>query len=552
MGSLVVLAAVRRRWCGGGIPARKVGLVSQSVQPILLNGSWVASRSAGTFQAVNPTLERPMPQVFPVSSWSEIDSVIGAAAAASREMRGWPGSRFADFLEAYALEIESRADLLVETAHAETGLAKSPRLKDGELPRTTNQIRQAAAAARSESWRVPTIDTATNIRSMFGQLGPVVVFGPNNFPYAYNGIAGGDFAAAIAAGNPVIAKGHPCHPETTRIFGEAAVAAVRSTGMPAGLVQLIYRTSHEDGLRLVSDSRIGGIGYTGARHTGLRLKAAADAAGKPIYLELSSINPVFMLPGALQERLEKIADEFAASCLMGAGQFCTNPGLVIVPSGALGEALTAAVAARFSAAASGTMLAEGVRSSFLKAVQTIQAAGAELVTGGQAGGGVGVCCQNTLLKVSAAKFLQHPEVFQTEAFGNGSLFVVAESTDQMAELAEHLEGNLTGSIYSDTQGADDAACDRLEKVLRTKVGRLLNDKMPTGVAVVSSMNHGGPFPATGHPGFTAVGVPGSVTRFGMLQCYDAVRQHRLPAVLQDRNPGGIWRRINGQWTTADV
>ncbi|MFN5587590.1 MAG: aldehyde dehydrogenase (NADP(+)), partial [Planctomyces sp.] len=165
---------------------------------------------------------------------------------------------------------------------------------------------------------------------------------------------------------------------------------------------------------------------------------------------------------------------------------------------------------------------------------------------------VGVCCQNTLLQVSAAKFLQHPEVFQTEAFGNGSLFVHADSTEQMAELAEHLEGNLTGSIYSDTQGADDAACDRLEKVLRTKVGRLLNDKMPTGVAVVSAMNHGGPFPATGHPGFTAVGVPGSVTRFGMLQCYDAVRQHRLPAVLQDRNPGGVWRRINGQWTTADV
>ncbi len=526
--------------------------MSTSIQPILFNGAWVSSQAAGTFQAVNPAVQQPMPQVFPVSSWAEIDAVIGASAAAAREMRGWPGSRFADFLEAYALEIEARADQLVETAHAETGLAKSPRLKDAELPRTTNQIRQAAATARNESWRVPTIDTAVNIRSMCGQLGPVVVFGPNNFPYAYNGIAGGDFAAAIAAGNPVIAKGHPSHPETTRIFGEAAVAAVRSTGMPAGLVQLIYRTSHEDGLRLVSDPRIGGIGYTGARQTGLRLKAAADAAGKPIYLELSSINPVFMLPGALSERLEKIADEFTASCLMGAGQFCTNPGLVIVPAGAQGAALTAAVAARFSAAAAGTMLSEGVRSSFLKAVQTILAAGAELVTGGQAGGGVGVCCQNTLLQVSAAKFLQHPEVFQTEAFGNGSLFVHADSTEQMAELAEHLEGNLTGSIYSDTQGADDAACDRLEKVLRTKVGRLLNDKMPTGVAVVSAMNHGGPFPATGHPGFTAVGVPGSVTRFGMLQCYDAVRQHRLPAVLQDRNPGGVWRRINGQWTTADV
>lgn len=526
--------------------------MSNSVQPILLNGSWTSSVATATFQAVNPATEQPMPQTFPVSPWSEIDAVIGHAAQASAEMRGWPGTRFAEFLEAYATEIELRADLLVETAHAETGLPKSPRLKDGELPRTTNQIRQAAASARSESWRVPTIDTATNIRSMFGALGPVVVFGPNNFPYAYNGIAGGDFAGAIAAGNPVIAKGHPCHPETTRIFGEAAVAAVRATGMPSGLVQLIYRTSHEDGLRLVSDARIGGVGYTGARHTGLKLKAAADAAGKPIYLELSSINPVFMLAGALRERLEKIADEFTGSCLLGAGQFCTNPGLVVVPAGEVGDAFTSLVAEKFRAAPVSTMLAEGVRSSFLKAVGTIVAAGATLVTGGAAGGGKGVCCQNTLMKVSGRQFLTNPLAFQTEAFGNGSLFIHAESTAQMLEIAEHLEGNLTGSIYTDTQGSDDTDYTLIEKVLRTRVGRLLNDKMPTGVAVVSSMNHGGPFPATGHPGFTAVGVPASVTRFGMLQSYDAVRQHRLPAVLQDRNPGGVWRRINGEWTQADV
>ncbi len=526
--------------------------MSNSVQPILLNGAWAASQATATFQAVNPVTEQPMPQTFPVSPWSEIDAVIGHAARASAEMRGWPGSRFAEFLEVYATEIESRAELLVETAHAETGLPKSPRLKDGELPRTTNQLRQAAASARDESWRVPTIDTATNIRSMFGALGPVVVFGPNNFPYAYNGIAGGDFAGAIAAGNPVIAKGHPCHPETTRIFGEAAVAAVKATGMPSGLVQLIYRTSHEDGLKLVSDHRIGGVGYTGARQTGLKLKAAADAAGKPIYLELSSINPVYILSGALRERLEKIADEFTSSCLMGAGQFCTNPGLIIVPAGEVGDAFTALVAEKFQAAPVGTMLAEGVRGSFLKAVGTILDAGGKLVTGGEAGGGKGVCCRNTLMKVSGRQFLVNPLAFQTEAFGNGSLIVHAESTAQMLEIAEQLEGNLTGCIYTDTQGSDDSDYVQIEKILRTRVGRLLNDKMPTGVAVVSSMNHGGPFPATGHPGFTAVGVPASVTRFGMLQSYDAVRPHRLPSVLQNRNPGGVWRRINGEWTQADI
>lgn len=526
--------------------------MTNMLQPVLINGSWVKSSGTATFQAVNPTTEETMPQVFPVSPWDELDHAIAAAFEVSREMRGWPGVRFAEFLEAYANEIEKRSDALVEMAHAETGLAKSPRLKDGELPRTTNQIRQAANSARIESWRVPTIDTAANIRSMFGPIGPVVVFGPNNFPYAYNGIAGGDFAAAIAAGNPVIAKGHPCHPETTRIFAEAAVAAIEATKMPKALVQLVYRTSHEDGLKLVSDPRIGAVGYTGARQTGLRLKAAADAAGKPIYLELSSINPVFMLSGALTERTDKIADEFTASCLMATGQFCTNPGLVVVPAGELGEGLLSAVADRFTKAPVGTMLAEGVRQSFERGVRTILDAGASLVCGGQSGGGKGVCFQNTLMRVSGRQFLANPHALQTEAFGNGSLFVFADSVEQMAEIAEELEGNLTGSIYSDTSGSDDSVYPAIEKVLRTKVGRLLNDKMPTGVAVSSAMNHGGPFPATGHPGFTAVGVPASVTRFGMLQSYDAVRPNRLPPVLQDKNPGKVWRRINAEWSQDDV
>lgn len=523
------------------------------VHPVLIQGQWVASSGSQTFHAANPATEEVLPGEFPLSPWSEIDQVLEAAAEASRQMRGWPGSRFADFLEAYADAIEAKADALVAAANAETGLPVSPRLKDGELPRTTNQLRQAAEAARTNSWNRPTIDTASGIRSVLGPIGPVVVFGPNNFPFAFNGIAGGDFAAAIAAGNPVIAKGHSSHPETTRLFAEAAMEAIKKTDMPEAMVQLVYRTSHEDGYKLVSDSRIGAIGYTGARHTGLKLKERADAAGKPIYLELSSINPVFVLEGALAERSDAIADDFSGSCLMGTGQFCTNPGMVVVPASDAGKAFVEAVGKRFSAAAVGTMLSEGVRKAFAEGVQTLQTAGATLVAGGKPGGGTGVSFQNTLLSVSASEFLKDPELFQTEAFGNGSLMVLADSVQQMAEIAEALEGNLTGCLYTDTNGADDEAYCAIEPALRTKVGRLLNDKMPTGVAVSAAMNHGGPFPCTGHPGFTAVGLPGSAMRFGMLQSYDNIRPNRLPEVLRDSNVNSdTFRLVDGRWTTEDV
>ena len=523
------------------------------VQPVLINGEWIQSEGTNTFHATNPATQEQLATEFPVSPWSEVQRAIDAAAEASRQMRGWTGDRFADFLEEYASQIEIRTDALVEAANQETALPVSPRLKDGELPRTTNQLRQAAEAARSNSWRQPVIDSATGIRSMLGPIGPVVVFGPNNFPFAFNGISGGDFAAAVAAGNPVIAKGHSCHPETTRLFAEAALEAAQKTNMPSGFVQLIYRTSHEDGYKLVSDPQVAASGYTGARHTGLKLKAAADAAGKPFYAELSSINPVYVLSGALAERSDAIADEFTTSCLMGTGQFCTNPGLVIVPDDDAGRSFVDAVSQRFQSAGVGTMLGEGVCHSFGEGISTLQKAGATLVAGGQPGGGSGYCFNNTLLTVDADKFLSDPEVFQTEAFGNGSLIVFARSAEQMAQIAESLEGNLTGCIYSDTNGTDDQAYSVIEPALRTKVGRLLNDKMPTGVAVSPAMNHGGPYPATAHANTTAVGMPTSIPRFSMLCCYDNVRPSRLPAVLQDKNPtGSVWRQIDGQWTTADV
>ena len=524
-----------------------------SIQPVLIAGNWRKAQASGTFTAENPAQGRPLADTFPISSWADCDAALASAVEAAAMLRETPPERIAQFLDRYAQQIEAHRDALVEIAHAETALAKTPRLAEVELPRTTGQLRQAAAAAREGSWAWPTIDTKLNIRSCFLPLGPVCVFGPNNFPYAYNGVAGGDFAAAIATGNPVIAKANTSHPATALKLAELAHAAVLQSELPPGAVQLLYRTSHADGERLVADPRTGATAYTGSRAAGLALKAAADRAGKPIYLELSSVNPVVVLPGALAERSDAIVDEFTTSCLMSTGQFCTNPGFVLLVGGAATEDFIAKVAGRFESAAVGTLLSRGVAQSLAANVARLIAAGAQVLVGGQPLVGDGHRFANTLLRVSGQRFLADPTTLQSEAFGNASLLVVADDARQAAQVIDQLEGNLTGCIYSDTRGGDDRLYEELAPRLRTRVGRLLNDKMPTGVAVSPAMNHGGPYPATGHPGFTAVGIPASLRRFAMLACYDNVRPHRLPPALQDKNPNGaMWRLIDGAWTQADV
>lgn len=520
---------------------------------VLIAGSWRDADSTGTFQSTNPNTNQKLPTEFPVSAWSDCDEALNAAVDAAREMRKLPAETIATFLETFADLIEGAKDALVEAAHAETGLAKSPRLADGELPRTSGQLRAAAASARSGDWAMATVDTVTGIRSVYEALGPVCVFGPNNFPFAFGSVSGGDFAAAIASGNPVIGKANSSHPETTRLFAELALSAAESTGVPNSIVQLIYRTSHADGERLVSDPRIGATGYTGSRGAGLKLKAAADAVGKPIYLELSSVNPVVVLPGAFESRGDELVDEFCGSALMGTGQFCTNPGLVVAIKGEKTSAFINAVKERFAAAPAGTLLSPAVASSLTSSISKLTEFGAELQTGGGEAEPDRCAVANTLLTATGAQFLSDPEGFQTEAFGNASLMVVADDLQQLCDIISALEGNLTGCVYSDAAGSDDAAYDQVIFELTPKVGRVLNDKMPTGVAVSAAMNHGGPYPATGHPGFTAVGIPGSLLRFAKLTSYDNVRPNRLPVILKDKNPtGNTPRRVDGAWTTADV
>lgn len=506
--------------------------VTMPAAPILVNDSWIASSSKTTFPSINPKTTSPLPGEYPVSGWADIEPALVAAEQAFTQLQQLPDAVRADFLEKYASRLEANKAALIEAASSETGLPAEPRLGTNELPRTCDQLRQAAQSVRLKTWQQPTIDAARNIRSCFIPLGPALVIGPNNFPFAYNSIAGGDFASAIAAGCPVIAKGHPAHPRTTQLLAEQALLASKEAGLPSGTVQLIYHVTNEDGLKLVADPRIAAIGFTGSKIAGLSLKKVADEHGKPIFLEMGSLNPVVILPGALTERSAALLDEITGSCLLGMGQFCTNPGLLFFLAGAPTESFLTGMVEKYRSTPVGTLLTQGVRDNLTASVKAIVSAGAKILVGGEPGGGTGFSYQHTLLRTTGKLFISNPAGLQREAFGNATLAIVCDSIAELHTALKCLEGQLVGSIYSDATGKDDADYAGVERILRNKVGRLLNDKMPTGVMVSPAMNHGGPFPATGHPHFTAVGFPGSIRRFCMLASYDSVRPDRLPEVLK--------------------
>lgn len=517
-------------------------------QPLLVAGDWRAPREpAGSFRAFDPATGAAIGPSYPVCGAADVEAALAAASDAADALADIPPARIAGFLETYAQAIDEDADTLTALAHAETALPAATRLAEVELPRTTRQLRLAARAVREYAWTEPVIDSAAGLRSHYAPLHkPVAVFGPNNFPLAFNAVAGSDFASAIAARNPVIAKAHPAHPATCERLARLAHRAVLATSLPAATVQMLYGYDRALGLRLAGDARLGAIGFTGSRAGGLALKAAADAAGVPAYLEMSSINPVFLLPGALAERGAALAEEFFVSCTAGGGQFCTNPGLVVVPDDAAGDAFVSAAIAHFKAAPPGILFARGVQEGLQQATDALLAWGATCLAGGSAVG-PGYRFQPSLLQIRARSFLKHADQLQREAFGPVSLLVRTQDENDMLALAARLEGNLTGTLYAATDGRDDQAMARLARALRPRVGRLVANRMPTGVAVSAAMNHGGPWPSTGHPGFTAVGMPAAIRRFAALHCYDHAPDALLPTELRDDNPQGIARRVDGAW-----
>ena len=398
-----------------------------SPQSVLIGGQWRPSQSSGTFRADNPATAQPLDEVYPVSSWADVDAALAAAQAAFGPLRELPAERIADFLEQYAARIESGAEALVAMAHAETALPVKPRLADVELPRTTAQLREAARAARSGSWLLPTIDTKLNIRSCHAPLGPVWVFRPEQFPLRVQQHLGrrlcrcdrqrqpGDWQSQHFASRHDAAAGRMLRTKRPR-----------EAGLPPGSVQLIYRTSHADGERAVADPRTAATGYTGSRTAGLALKAAADRAGKPIYLELSSVNPVVVLPQAHRQPRR-------AAC-RGVYDQLPDGNRPVLHEPRAGDRAgrrtrprrsSTPCVEKFQQAPVGTLLSRGVAESLAANVGKLVAGGREAAGRRHAGGGTGFSYANSLLRTSGEEFLARPELFQTEAFGNASLFVVA-------------------------------------------------------------------------------------------------------------------------------
>jgi 2,5-dioxopentanoate dehydrogenase len=517
-------------------------------EPVLIAGQWRAATATGSFRAVDPTTGVDRPQQWPVSGWSDVDAALDAAVGAAPVLASLPGARIAEFLERYADRLAARGDDLVAIAHAESGLAVKPRLADVELPRTLDQLRQAAVAAREGTWRMGMIDSQRNIRSAAFGLGPVVVFPPANFPLAYGAVTGGDFAAAIAAGNPVIAKAHPGHPGVSRLAADEALFAVIETGLPPATVQLVHGISMDDGARLVADGRVGGTGFTGGQEAGKRLYAAAAAAGRVIWVEMGSLNPVVLLPGALAERGSEIAGELTASVTGSAGQFCTKPGVVFLINDEAAATFTTAVAERFLAIGAQVLLGKVGRERLVSAIALLEKAGARVLSGG--GVGDGPCSHRpTLLAVPAADLVARPHSLLIEAFGNATVLVQCASVGELMQAVACVPGALAASLYSAKDGRDDATVGQVAAELVARAGRIIENRMPTGLAVTPPMQHGGPWPSAGPPFFSAVGMPWSILRFARRICFDGWSQNRLPECLQDATPEGRpWRFIDAAWT----
>lgn len=485
---------------------------------------------------------------YPVSTVADVATVCAAADAAFDAYRETSGEDRAAFLEAIADEIAGIGDALIERAAAESGLPVA-RLT-GERGRTIGQLRLFAGVVRDGHWRGLRIDPALSDRAPLPRpdlrlrmvpLGPVAVFGASNFPLAFS-TAGGDTAAALAAGCPVVVKGHPAHPGTDAMVAEAIRRAVARAGLPDGVFGHVRGPGNDLGAALVSDPRIAAVGFTGSRGGGLALVRLAQARAVPIpvYAEMSSINPVVLMPAALAARGEALGRDFVASLTMGAGQFCTNPGLVVAVSGDGLAAFEAAAAAALGEHAPQPMLTGGIRTAYAEGTRALEGnrAVTELARGCE---GDGVARETArLFATDAASFLADPALGD-EVFGASSLVVRCRDLSEVRQVLAGLEGQLTATLHLDPADETDAAA--LVPVLERRAGRVLVNGWPTGVEVAHAMVHGGPFPATADGRSTSVGSL-AIDRFLRPVCYQNLPAALLPSELRDGAAGP--RLIDGQ------
>jgi NADP-dependent aldehyde dehydrogenase len=517
----------------------------------MLNGTSIlgTKRSATTgegFYGINPATGEQLQPAFFSASAEDVDTAARLADAAFSSYSKLSNSRRAAFLRSIADALLKASREIIERAHLETALPV-PRL-EGELARTANQLRLFAEVVEEGSWVNARIDTADperkplpkpDIRSVLQPLGPVAVFGASNFPLAFS-VAGGDSASALAAGCPVVVKAHPAHPGTSELVGTVIRECVATAGLHEGTFSLLFDSGIEVGSRLVQHPLIKAVGFTGSLKAGRALMDLCASRPEPIpcYAEMSSTNPVFVLPGALKEH-DKIAADLTASYTLGAGQFCTKPGLVFLPPQDETSGLVEEMRRRAASLPAFTMLTAGIAAQYKRGIaQQTQANGARVVAAPDTIFGTAAA----LLEADAEDILKNPALTE-EIFGPTTLLVRYQSREQMLRIAESLQGHLTATLLGTEE--DLAGHQDLIAILERKVGRIIFNGYPTGVEVCHSMVHGGPYPATSESKSTSVGTL-AVYRFARPVCYQNIPQPVLPEALRDSNQLGLLRMVNGQ------
>jgi alpha-ketoglutaric semialdehyde dehydrogenase len=510
------------------------------------------------FRATNPKSGESLEPSFFAAAPDEVDKAASLAHQAFATYSKVSGRDKGVFLRKIASNIESLAKEIVERAELETALPKV-RLQ-GETARTCGQLRLFAQVVEEGSWVSARIDRPDqerkpapkpDIRSMLRPLGPVVVFGASNFPLAFS-VAGGDTASALAAGNPVIVKGHSAHPGTSEMVGHAVSQAVRQCDLPEGVFSLLFDTGNQVGIALTKHPLVKAGGFTGSRTAGRILMDVAATRPEPIpfFAEMSSTNPVFILPGALAERADSIAAGLHASFTLGAGQFCTKPGLVFLPATAEADGLITKLQQLVGESAPFYLLTRGIRSSYgaairaRKATSKVKLMAEKSPSAGDGGFGVGAA----LFETEALSFSQD-ENLAAEIFGPATLLIRHSSRHEVLEAAGNLEGHLTATILGSNQDLRDFS--DLIAILERKVGRLIFNGFPTGVEVCHAMVHGGPYPATSDGRSTSVGSQ-AILRFCRPVCYQGFPEAELPDELKDPNPLLIWRMVDGEMTSEAI
>lgn len=524
-------------------------------------GEPVDNRADGVFTAENPAGRSRLEPEFCEATKVQVDAALDAASGVFAEFRSQPPERRAALLEAIATEVDNLGDALLERANLETGLPIA-RLKV-ERGRANSQARAYADYLRDGLWRDARIDFGQpdrqidgqlrpkpDVRSHFQAVGPAVVFGASNFPIAIS-VVGADSVAALGVGCPIVVKGHPAHPGTSELLATAIYRAIESTSLPSEIFSLLQGTRHEFGAALVAHPKTSVVAFTGSLHAG---RALADIAASrripvPFYGELGSVNPVFVLPGAMKDRGVGIAARFVNSLNMGVGQFCTNPGIVLAQQSDGYDAFANAIRQHAERAKPGTMLHAGIHRSFHAGLERLDETNdvTPFARSSQSADPDQCHAACVVYETVADQLIATPSL-KDEIFGPVSVLTKCDSVEQMTEFAHTLDGSLTATIHGNSDELIKYA--PLVRVLEEKVGRLIFNGFPTGIELCNSMHHGGPYPATTHAAFTSIGTR-TISKFGRPVCYQDFPDVALPAELQNANPLGIPRLVNGK-TTRDA